>query len=189
MSNDELVKEIQLLAEQFLLEGPDPSWARTREFCDTMTAKYGETGKTLGLNLLAVLRTQSSFTMEVYVDASIKAGGNVIASATGIANRVTTGDVAVYQQTIDQSKSINPKLKDALKKGCEALHGMSLSNKVLKDDVLQNYGKLTTELDQPKPDPTVLEYLWSGISAVAGKLPAIIELGKLLLPMFAASAT
>ena len=89
------------------------------------------------------------------MDASIKAGRDVVGSVAGLNNKTQMGDVTAYNSTVDQSFSTNPQMRDALKQAHEAIVSHDLP-KDLKDEILSQFGKLTAELEQPAPRKTVL---------------------------------
>jgi hypothetical protein len=179
VSGDECYAEIEKLCNELLLREPSQAWATLKPWVDDMRARFGERGANYAMLLVRILRVMPHSTMEVNVDASIKAGRDVVGSVAGLNNKAQIGDVATYNSTVDQSFSNNPKLRDALKQAHEAIVAHDLP-KDLKEDVLGQFGKLTAELEQPAPRKSVLQYAWGGLAAVVGFLKPVVELGVLL---------
>jgi hypothetical protein len=182
VSNDDWKSEIQQLKEEVLLTGPDPTCGHFTAWVKKMVEKYGSENSAVSYDLLTIWRIQQT-KVEITVDQSINAGRDVIGSTTGINNKVQMGDINSYNQAIDQSFSSNPRLGDALKEGAKAIHESNLASPI-KDDVLNNYGKLTTELQKPKPDKAILQYLWGTFQSAVGTLKPIVELGKILVSTY-----
>jgi hypothetical protein len=184
--DEDYYAEVESLVEAHLSAGKDYKWASLSAWQQELAQKHGEKGRRFGLNLMALIRFHQA--PEVKVDASIKNTGTMTGVVGGLGNNVKIGDISAYTQAVDQSFSSNPQLRDALKAGADAIRGLSLQED-LKEDVLNTYAKLTTELGKPAPAPGIVKYLWSGITAVAGTLNPIIELGKLLFPIIGAAAS
>jgi len=196
----ELFDGIRRCAQQLQLY-PHEALRIKQEWHAEMTQLYGRPGADLAFYILTIGQERNTLKIDIghlevdmsknknasgnYTDASQQAGRDMTGVSGGVGNKeVTLGDVTVYNNTVDQSFSTNPELRDALKQGADAIRNHNFANPAVKESVLDSYGKLTAELQQTKPDAGMLQFLWGGIKNTVGTLKPIVELGLLLGKVF-----
>ena len=86
---------------------------------------------------------------EVVVGDKTHIEGNVTGSAIGRGAKVETGDITVYNQTIDKSENLAQDVKEQLKNARKAIEDTNLSQ-ADRADILDDLGKLTAELQKPR---------------------------------------
>lgn len=131
------------------------------------------------MTLVTVWNLGSQGDVNMNIDQSTNFQGPVSGSAIGQGNTVVARDITTYNSVVDQSATISPELKAALKAARQAIedHPGDDETKAL---VRQNCDKLTDELAKPKPNFSVAKTLWGGITTFATGAVAIAKLGELL---------
>ncbi|MCA9201843.1 MAG: pentapeptide repeat-containing protein [Planctomycetales bacterium] len=119
-------------------------------------------------------------------DQSTHVAGSVTNSAVGAGASFVARDVAAYRDHIQATDQISADLKQMLLDVRLAIESLDVSAAV-KDDVRQDYEKLTDELGKDNPEPTRLERLWAGIQRVAEGLEPVAKLGVIIQSIVQAS--
>ena len=109
-------------------------------------------------------------------------GSNVVGSAIGAGNTVTSRDITVHEQNLKQTQNaLPPELATALADALRGIQASDLSGP-LKVEAVSDHAKLTDELKKPKAEhePTLLKKFWNGLWSVADKVPAVVKLYEAL---------
>jgi len=110
----------------------------------------------------------------------IRTGDNAnIQIASGDGASVQARDISLYKQTIERSDNLDAKLKEKIKEARETIEKLKLS-KADKDDVADELGKLTSELEKTRPDPDRARRLWNHIKEVAPTVASILQTAESL---------
>lgn len=102
--------------------------------------------------------------------------GNVIASAIGKGNTVTTGDVNVG---LNQATNVPPDLLAALTAALKGIQASDLSPGA-KKKAEEQHAELVKELNKSKGEENFVASCWAGLWAVAQKVPAVVSLWEAL---------
>ena len=103
----------------------------------------------------------------------IEVGGNVIGSALGREAKSKARDISVYKDAVNQS-SLDDELKRAILQARELLEQTDLPEDD-KDDAIDDFNKLTQELENTPANPTRVQRLWKRIHEIAPLVAATLE--------------
>ncbi|MHC4620113.1 MAG: pentapeptide repeat-containing protein [Planctomycetota bacterium] len=104
---------------------------------------------------------------------NIKAGGNLV-GAFGRGASFTARDITVYKQTIENSQVLDSGLKEKLIEAREAVEKLKLPQ-AEKEDVADQLGNLTTEMQKGKPKARLVARFWNRIKEIAPTVAAILQ--------------
>jgi hypothetical protein len=175
--------ELKKLVRELLLADGAASPTVTQAWVKKLAGKYGEDEAAWAYDILTIQRFQLQSTNIYHTEngdvkvsnVSQSAGRDIVASAAGDGNMIQAGDISLYNQAIDKS-GMNPELATALKDGRAAIAGIQVSEDVMKS-VLDNYGKLTIELQKPTPASELVKLFWAPIQMFGKGLSQIVALG------------
>lgn len=189
--NDGTVKQaLKKLARELLQADGSTTHAVTNSWMERLRNEYGEEAAEWAYDVLIIQRCQSKHVTSYHTDNgdvnvtdnrsdhSITAGGSVVGSAAGSGNMIQVGDVSLYNQTVEKS-GMNTELATALKEGRTALAGIQVSEEVMQS-VLENYGKLTIELQKPTPAAELVKLFWAPIQAFGKGIGQLARLGVVI---------
>jgi hypothetical protein len=107
------------------------------------------------------------------LDKSVQIQGNVVASAVGDRNRLSINSITVYEQRL-QNSDLGSQVKKALIASMNELKKLSLKP-TEAEDVVDDLGKITDELESRTPQPGRLKRLWGHISEIAPTVASILK--------------
>lgn len=105
---------------------------------------------------------------------SFNIGGDVVGSAVGANAAANVRDIQVFRETIDRSQVMDGNLKARLKEARDAIEQASLPE-ADKRDVLDDFGKLTAEMEQHSPEAGRVRRLFNRIAELAPSVASILS--------------
>ena len=108
-----------------------------------------------------------------YMGDRTNVGGDVVGSAVGRGASVDARDITVFKQTVDNSTNLDTELKEKLTLAREEIDKLDVPQDD-KDDVADDLGKLTEELDKPEPTPNRVERFFKRIEEIAPTVGTIL---------------
>ena len=182
MTDDDSFEELNDFTRELLrnyLDAPDGQHDRvTKEWYHKVEQRFGSKKAEFALLLRTMLNSRGNTTTVLgdYSVSNISAGGNMANVNTGAGAIFIARDVNTYNSGVDNSSNIKNEMKSLLKAGRDAIEKWDTDSDA-KSAILQNFEKLTAELDKPNPKKSVLEILWGGITAAAKVLEPVAKIG------------
>ncbi|MHC4620693.1 MAG: pentapeptide repeat-containing protein [Planctomycetota bacterium] len=100
--------------------------------------------------------------------------GDVTGGAVGAGTTVKARDITVYKQTIENSQALDPALKDKLIEARDAIEKLKLPQ-AEKEDVADQLGNLTTEMQKRKPKARLVSRFLNRIKEIAPTVATILQ--------------
>jgi hypothetical protein len=104
----------------------------------------------------------------------ISVNGNVMGSALGTGASTIVGDIMAYQSMVDNSTRLTQDLKAKLKEAREAVEKSALGE-CDKQDVLDDLGKLTEEMEKRIPEAGRVARFFNRIKEIAPSVASILS--------------
>jgi len=146
------------------------------------TEYEGSGPATSGTPLTVVAGQGSSVQIGDRMGDEINIAGDVTGSAVGSGAALWARDITVFKNTVDNSTSLSPEVKQTLSRARDILEAEVIPS-ADKEDAADALGKLTEELQKPQRDPGRLKRLWENVKGIApsaaSALSSSVELAKI----------
>lgn len=112
-----------------------------------------------------------------------RVGGDQVASAIGRQNLVSISNSSQLGRHVENLPRLDSKIAELIKACGNGIESLEITPG-LKEELIGNLGKISTELNKNQPDKTILAFLWRSINHFASAVRPVVDLGQLLIDIY-----